>query len=97
MTAAWRDPRHGELEEVPAGEDCSGEGRSESEDLSSPFEDLFVHDLQLERRRGNELAGVREPRDEGAAQDVNFDVDRSWSVAYGMKVSVELELVMVKL
>ena len=49
-----------------AGEDCSGECGSESEDLPSPFEDLFVHGLQLERRRGDELAGVREPRNEGA-------------------------------
>ena len=57
--------RHGELKGVPAGEDCSGECRCESEDLSSPFEGLFVHDLQLERRRGNKLAGIREPRDEG--------------------------------
>ena len=40
--------RHGELEEVPAGEDCGGEGRGETEDLPSPFEDLFVHGLQLE-------------------------------------------------
>ena len=44
--------RHGELEEVPAEEDCGGEGRSETEDLPSPFEDLFVHGLQLEGRRG---------------------------------------------
>jgi len=58
---AW----HGELEEVPAGEDCSREGRSESEYLPSPFEDFLVHDFQLEGRRGNKLAGVREPRDEG--------------------------------
>ena len=76
MTTAWPEAselgglycitRHGELEEMPAGEDCGGEGRSEIKDLSSPFEDLFVHDLHLERRRGNELAGVREPWDEGA-------------------------------
>ena len=70
---------------------------SESEDLSSPFEDLFVHDLQLERRRGNELAGVREPRDECTLLDVDFAVDGSGSVAYGMEVPVELELVMVEL
>ena len=43
---------HGELEEMSAREDCCGEGRSETEDLPSPFEDLFVHGLQLERRRG---------------------------------------------
>ena len=55
---------HGELEEMPAREDCGGEGRSEAEDLPSPFEDLFVHGLQLEGRRGDELAGIREPRDE---------------------------------
>ena len=57
--------RHGELEKVPAGEDCGWKGRSESEDLSSPFEDFFVHDLQLEGRRGNKLAGICESRDEG--------------------------------
>ena len=57
---------HGKLEEVSTGEDCSGEGRSESKDLSSPFEDLLVHSLQLERRRGDELAGVCEPRNEDA-------------------------------
>ena len=51
---------------MPAREDRCGEGRSEAEDLPSPFEYLFVHGLQLERRRGNELAGVRELRDEGA-------------------------------
>ena len=39
---------HGELEERPAREDCDGEGRSETEDLPSPFEDLFVHGLQME-------------------------------------------------
>ena len=49
-----------------AGEDRSREGGGEAEDLPSPFEDLFVHGLQLERRRGDELAGVREPRNEGA-------------------------------
>ena len=38
---AW----HGELEEVPAGEDCSRESRSESEYLPSPFEDFLVQDL----------------------------------------------------
>ena len=37
--------RHRELKEVSTGEDCSGECRSESENLASPFEDLFVHDL----------------------------------------------------
>ena len=56
--------RHGELEEMPAREDCSGESRSETEDLSSPFEDLFVHGLQLMRCRRDELAGICEPRDE---------------------------------
>ena len=51
---------------MSAGEDCGGEYWSGSEDLSSPFKDLFVHELQLERRRGNDLAGVREPRYESA-------------------------------
>ena len=37
--------RHRELKEVSTGEDCSGECRGESENLASPFEDLFVHDL----------------------------------------------------
>ena len=55
---------HGELEKMPAREDRCGEGRSEAEDLPSPFEDLFVHGLQLERRRGDKSAGVREPKDE---------------------------------
>ena len=89
--------RHGELKEVSTGEDCSGEGRSESEDLSSPFEDLLVHSLQLERRREDELAGVCEPRNEGALQDIDFAVDRSWSVTEGVEVPIQLELVMVEL
>ena len=53
-----------ELEKMPAGEDCCGEGRSKSEVLSSPFEDLFVHGFQLMGRRWDELAGIREPRNE---------------------------------
>ena len=53
-----------ELEEMPTREDCSGEGRREAEDLSSPFEDLFVHGLQLMERWRDELAGICEPRDE---------------------------------
>ena len=65
--------------------------------MSSPFEDLFVHGLQLERRRGDKLAGIREPRDECTLEDVDFAVDGGWSVAYGMEVPVELELVMVEL
>ena len=40
---AW----HGELEEMSAREDCGGEGRREAENLSSPFEDFFVHGFQL--------------------------------------------------
>ena len=88
---------HGELEEMPTREDCSGEGRSEAEDLSSPFEDLFVHGLQLMGRRWDELAGIREPRNECTLEDVDFAVDGSWSVAYSMKVTVQLELVMFKL
>ena len=32
---------HGELEEMPAKEDCGGEGRSETENLPSALEDLF--------------------------------------------------------
>ena len=63
--------------------------------MSSPFEDLFVHGLQLERRRGYKLAGIREPRDVCTLENVDFAVDGGWSVAYGMKVPVELELVMV--
>ena len=53
-----------ELEEMPTREDHCGEGRSEAEDLPSPFEDLFVNGLQLMGRRWDELAGIREPRDE---------------------------------
>ena len=82
---------------MSAGEDCSGEGRSETEDLQSTFEDLFVHGLQLEGRRGNKLAGICKSRDEGTLQDVYFAVDGGWSVAYGMQVPFELELVMIKL
>ena len=62
----------------------------EAEDLSSPFKDLLVHGLELGRRREDELAGVRKPGDEGAAQHVDFAVDRGWSVSDGMEVSVEL-------
>ena len=74
---------HGELEEMPAREDCGREGRSETEDLSSPFEDLSVRGLQLERRRGDELAGIREPRDECTLEDVYFAVDGAgrWRMA----------------
>jgi len=82
---------------VGAGEDCSGECGSESEDLPSPFEDLFVHGLQLERRRGDELAGVCEPRNEGALQDIDFAVDRSWPMTDGVEVPIKLQLVMVEL
>ena len=49
---------------MPARDDRCGECRSEAEDLSSPFEDLFVHALQLMGRRWDELAGIRESRDE---------------------------------
>ena len=80
---------------MSAREDCGGEGRSETEDLPSPFEDLFVHGLQLEMRRGDKLASIREPRDECTLGDVDFAVDGSWLVAYGVKVPVKLELVMV--
>ena len=41
------------------------------------------------------MTGIREPRDECTLEDVDFAVDGSWSVAYGVKVPVELELVMV--
>ena len=56
--------RHGELEEMPAREDCCREGRSEAEDLPSPFEDLFVHGFQLMGCGRDELAGICESRDE---------------------------------
>ena len=62
----------------------------EAEDLSSPFEDLLVHGLELGRRRGDELAGVRKPGDEGAAQHVDLAVDRRRVVAYGVEVTVKL-------
>ena len=52
---------HWELEEMRARENCSGERGGEAEDLSSPFEDLLVHGLELGRRRGDELAGVSKP------------------------------------
>ena len=55
---------HWELEEMSAREDCCREGRSEAEDLPSPFEDLFFHSFQLMGRRWDELAGIREPRNE---------------------------------
>ena len=41
------------------------------------------------------MAGIREPRNECTLEDVDFAVDGSWSVSYGMEVSVKLELVMV--
>jgi hypothetical protein len=37
--------QHGELKEVLARGNCSGECRGESQNLSSLFEELFVHDL----------------------------------------------------
>ena len=82
---------------MPAREDRCGESRSEAEDLSSPFEDLLFHGLQLVRCRRDELAGICESRDECTLEDVDFAVDWSWSMAYGMEVSVKLELVMFKL
>ena len=66
-------------------------------DLPSPFEYLFVHDLKLGRCRRNKLAGVRQPWDKGATQYVDFAVDRRWTVAYGVEVTVELYLVVVEL
>ena len=41
------------------------------------------------------MTGIREPRDECTLEDVDFAVDGSWSEAYGVKVPVKLELVMV--
>ena len=82
---------------MPTGEDCCGEGWSETEDLPSPFENLFVHGFQLVGCGRDELAGICESRDECTLEDVDFAVDWSWSMAYGMEVSVKLELVMVKL
>ena len=46
---------------------------------------------------GGESAGVRKPEDKGAAQHVDFAVDRGWSVTDGMELSIELQLVMIKL
>ena len=46
--------------------------------------------LELGWRRGDESAGVRMPGDKGAAQDIDFAVDRGWSVTDGMEVSIEL-------
>ena len=43
------------------------------------------------------MAGVRKPRDKSAAQYVDLAVDRRWTVTYGVKVTVELYLVVVKL
>ena len=63
---------HWELEEMRARENCSGKRGGEVEDLSSPFEDLLVHGLELGWRRGDELAGVRKPGDEDAAQHVDY-------------------------
>ena len=45
----------------------------------------------------DKLAGIRKPRDECTLEDVDFAVDGGWSVAYGMQVPIELELVMIKL
>ena len=80
---------------MPAREDCGGEGRSETEDLPSPFEDFFVYGLQLIGCRWDELGGIREPKDECTLEDVYFAVDGGWPVAYGVKVPVELEFVVV--
>ena len=43
------------------------------------------------------MAGVRKPRDEGAAQHVDLAVDRRRAVAYGVEVTVKLKLVTFKL
>ena len=58
--------------------------------MSSPLEYLFVHGRKLGWRRRDELAGVRKPGDEGAAQHVDLAVDRRRAVAYGVEVAVEL-------
>ena len=42
LILATPEASDGELKEVSTGEDCSGECRGESENLASPFEDLFV-------------------------------------------------------
>ena len=55
-----------------------------------PFYYLFVHGLELGRCQGNDLAGVRKPGNKGAAQHVDFAVDRGWSVTNGVEVSIEL-------
>ena len=43
------------------------------------------------------MAGVCQPRDEGATQYVDLAVDWRRTVAYGVKVTIELYLVVVKL
>ena len=43
------------------------------------------------------MAGVRKPRDKGAAQHVDLAVDRRRAVAYGVEVTVKLYLVMIEL
>ena len=43
------------------------------------------------------MAGVRQSGDEGATQYVDLAVDRRRTVAYGVEVTVELYLVVVKL
>ena len=43
------------------------------------------------------MAGVRQSRDEGAMEYVDLAVDRRRAMAYGMKVTVKLSLVVVKL
>ena len=41
------------------------------------------------------MTDIREPRDECTLEDVYFAVDGGWPVAYGVKVPIELELVVV--
>jgi hypothetical protein len=57
---AW----HGEAEKMWAGENYGRECRGESEDFSAPFEDLFIHSVQLQVHGRYELTGVREAGDE---------------------------------
>jgi hypothetical protein len=75
---------NGKLEHVWARKNSSREGWSETQDLSAPFECLFVHDIQL-MGGWDELVGVRELRDEGTLEDVYFAVDESWSVVDGVR------------
>ena len=78
-------------------EDCSRE-RGVSRRICHPHLRIFLSMTSSWAGVGGKNWLVYVSRgDESAVQDINFAVDRGWSVAYGVEVSVKLKLVVFKL